>query len=64
MEELFQSLTAGKIHELLVFCGIGDCSDEPIKQHILAISNFGEPSSRRMETLYTDASKSMTKGSR
>ncbi|BDD62666.1 hypothetical protein MAP00_007628 [Monascus purpureus] len=40
MEEVFQSLTAGKIHELLVFCGIGDCSDEPIKQHILAISSF------------------------
>lgn len=51
MEEVFQSLTAGKIHELLVFCGIGDCSDEPIKQHVLAISNFGELSSRSIEKL-------------
>ncbi|KAJ5262201.1 hypothetical protein N7524_007506, partial [Penicillium chrysogenum] len=29
-----------KIRELLVVYGIGDCNDEPIKQHILAISNF------------------------
>ncbi|KAJ5993337.1 hypothetical protein N7451_009061 [Penicillium sp. IBT 35674x] len=40
MEEIFQSLTADKIQELLVLCGIGDCSDEPIKQHILGISDF------------------------
>jgi hypothetical protein len=31
MEEALQSLIAEKMHELLVFCGIGDCSDEPIK---------------------------------
>jgi hypothetical protein len=43
MEEAFQSLTAGKVQELLVFCGIGDCNYEPIKQHILGISDFGEP---------------------
>jgi hypothetical protein len=48
MEEVLQSLTAGKIHELLVACGIGDCSNEPIKQHILAISNFGELSNRSL----------------
>ncbi|KAJ5882748.1 uncharacterized protein N7473_011182 [Penicillium subrubescens] len=40
MEEAFESLTARKIHELLVLCGIGGCNDEPIKEHILAISNF------------------------
>ncbi|KAJ6112313.1 hypothetical protein N7523_008374 [Penicillium sp. IBT 18751x] len=40
MEEVLQSLTAGKIRELLVVCGVGDCNDEPIKQHVLAISNF------------------------
>ncbi|KAL2695917.1 hypothetical protein AAEP93_003217 [Penicillium crustosum] len=40
MEEIFQSLTAEKIQELLVLCGISDCSDEPIKQHILGISDF------------------------
>ncbi|CAG8274507.1 unnamed protein product [Penicillium olsonii] len=40
MEEAFQSLTAGKVQELLVFCGIGDCNYEPIKQHILGISDF------------------------
>lgn len=48
MEEVFQSLTAGKIHELLVFCGIGNCNDDPIKQHILAISNFGELSNHSL----------------
>ncbi|KAF9247603.1 hypothetical protein DTO012A7_7631 [Penicillium roqueforti] len=30
----------GKVQELLVFCGIGDCNYEPIKQHILGISDF------------------------
>ncbi|KAJ5283332.1 hypothetical protein N7505_001312 [Penicillium chrysogenum] len=40
MEENLQSLTAGKVQELLVICGIGDCNDEPIKQHILGISDF------------------------
>ncbi|KAJ5790680.1 uncharacterized protein N7518_007691 [Penicillium psychrosexuale] len=43
MEEAFQSLTAGKVQELLVFCGIGDCNYEPIKQHILGISDFDLP---------------------
>lgn len=43
MEENFQSLTAGKVQELLVICKIGDCNDEPIKQHILGSSDFGEP---------------------
>jgi hypothetical protein len=42
MEEAIQILTAQKIRELLTLCGIGDRSDEPIKQHILGISNFGE----------------------
>ncbi|KAJ5603359.1 hypothetical protein N7537_006315 [Penicillium hordei] len=42
MEEAIQILTAQKIRELLTLCGIGDRSDEPIKQHILSISNFGE----------------------
>jgi hypothetical protein len=51
MDEVFQSLTAGKIHELLVFCGIRDCNDDPIKQHILAISNFGELSNRGLEKI-------------
>ncbi|KAI2767381.1 hypothetical protein CBS147339_4192 [Penicillium roqueforti] len=40
MEENLQSLTAGKVQELLIICGIGDCNDEPIKQHILGISDF------------------------
>ncbi|GKZ75306.1 hypothetical protein AnigIFM60653_002120 [Aspergillus niger] len=40
MEEAVQILGAQKIHELLTLCGIGDRSDEPIKQHILGISNF------------------------
>ncbi|KAJ5367864.1 hypothetical protein N7541_001805 [Penicillium brevicompactum] len=40
MEEIFRSLTAEKIQELLVICGISNCSDEPIKQHILGISDF------------------------
>ncbi|KAJ5366154.1 hypothetical protein N7541_000095 [Penicillium brevicompactum] len=40
MREIFEYLTAEKIHELLVICGIRDCSDEPIKQHILGISDF------------------------
>ncbi|KAJ6101888.1 hypothetical protein N7486_004315 [Penicillium sp. IBT 16267x] len=40
MEDVFQSLTAGKVQELLVTCGIGNCNDEPIKQHILGISDF------------------------
>ncbi|KAJ5971804.1 uncharacterized protein N7479_001722 [Penicillium vulpinum] len=34
------SLTAEKIQELLVICGISNCCDEPIKQHILGISDF------------------------
>ncbi|GKZ75173.1 hypothetical protein AnigIFM50267_002907 [Aspergillus niger] len=42
MEEAIQILTAQKVRELLTLCGIGDRSDEPIKQHILGISNFGE----------------------
>jgi hypothetical protein len=42
MEEALQYLATAKVHELLVLCGIGDCSDEPIKHHILGISNFGE----------------------
>lgn len=46
MEEAFESLTVRKIHELLVLCGIGDCNDESIKEHILAISNFSELSDR------------------
>ncbi|KAJ6003885.1 hypothetical protein N7540_013167 [Penicillium herquei] len=40
MEEAFRNLTAEKVQELLVFCGIGDCDYEPIKQHILGISDF------------------------
>lgn len=64
MEGALQSLTAGKIHELLVVCGIGDCNDEPIKHHILAISNFGELLKRGLEILYTDALKFMIKGCR
>ncbi|KAI2676857.1 hypothetical protein LCP963914a_8152 [Penicillium roqueforti] len=43
MEETFRSLTAEKIQELLVICGISNCSDEPIRQHILGISDFSEP---------------------
>ncbi|GLA33084.1 hypothetical protein AnigIFM63326_002166 [Aspergillus niger] len=42
MEEAIQILIAQKIRELLTLCGIGGRSDEPIKQHILDISNFGE----------------------
>jgi hypothetical protein len=45
MDEVIHSLTAGKIRELLALCGIGDHSEEPIKHHVLGISNFGEHSS-------------------
>lgn len=54
MEEAFQSLTAGKVQELLVFCGIGDCNYEPIKQHILGISDFGEAQNAPWQTISTD----------
>lgn len=54
MEEIFQSLTADKIQELLVLCGIGDCSDEPIKQHILGISDFGESQTAVRATMSAD----------
>ncbi|KAJ5355944.1 hypothetical protein N7517_010553 [Penicillium concentricum] len=49
MEEIFQSSTTKKIQELLVYCGIGDCSDEPIKQHILGICDFDTPSPKKKE---------------
>lgn len=54
MEENLQSLTAGKVQELLIICGIGDCNDEPIKQHILGISDFGEAQNAPWQTISTD----------
>lgn len=54
MAEIIQSLTTGKIQELLAICGVGDCDDEPIKQHILGISTFGEPPGYYRETFSTD----------
>lgn len=43
MEQIFQTLTVEKIQDMLVICGIGDCSDEPIQQYVLGISEIGEP---------------------
>lgn len=40
MEEVLRALTTGKMHELLVLFGIGECSDEPNKHHILASNLF------------------------
>ncbi|KAJ5211412.1 hypothetical protein N7491_011230 [Penicillium cf. griseofulvum] len=52
MEEAYLSLAAGKIRELLLICGIGDCNDEPIKQHIIGISHFVR--ARRLQLGITD----------
>ncbi|KAH3575387.1 hypothetical protein KXV95_006887 [Aspergillus fumigatus] len=52
MEEAIQILTAQKIRELLTLCGIGDRSDEPIKQHILGISNFEDKPATELRGSY------------
>ncbi|KAJ5292087.1 hypothetical protein N7478_001338 [Penicillium angulare] len=58
MEEIFRSLTAGKVQELFVFCGIGDCDYEPIKEHILGISDFVQDT--RLQVGITDPPPPLT----
>ncbi|KAJ5638947.1 uncharacterized protein N7484_006809 [Penicillium longicatenatum] len=36
------------------YCGIGDCNYEPIEQHILGISDFGEARNAPQQTISTD----------
>lgn len=45
MEEAIQNLAAQKLQELLLLCGISNCSDELIRPLIIQISNFGEHTS-------------------
>jgi hypothetical protein len=42
MEETIQNLVTQKIREALLLCGVKDAVNDPLKAHIMQISNLGE----------------------
>jgi CTP synthase (UTP-ammonia lyase) len=42
MEETLQSLVTLKVREALILCGVNDAVNDPLKKHIMRISDLGE----------------------